>query len=138
MLHDVLAACEQIGKTVVCDEPGGQGRALAVALKALRGPVTIVNSDLPAVQPEELEAVAAAAPALVAAADGTTNALALREAADFRPLYGPGSAERFERELRARRLDLQGLVYDVDTRDDLEQVRDRVGTHTRDALAVRA
>jgi 2-phospho-L-lactate guanylyltransferase (CobY/MobA/RfbA family) len=68
---------------------------------------------------------------LVAAPDGTTNALALRYAADFVPLYGPGSAERYERALAARRLELDGLVNDVDTAEDLARVRDRVGARTR-------
>jgi 2-phospho-L-lactate guanylyltransferase (CobY/MobA/RfbA family) len=79
----------------------------------------------------ELEELAAAAPALVAAEDGTTNALALRDARDFEPLYGEGSAARFEQQLGARPLDLPGLRDDVDTWDDLERVRGRVGEHTR-------
>ena len=76
----------------------------------------------------------AAAPAIVAAADGTTNALALRDAADFEPLYGPGSAARFREQLAAVELDLAGLRDDVDTWDDLERVRDRVGKNTRGYL----
>ena len=128
MLADVWAA---VGEAVVVAEPGGQGAALAAALSALSGPVTIVNSDVPCVTASELEALTAAAPALVAAADGTTNALALRDARDFEPLYGAGSAARFEQRLDARRLDLPGLRDDVDTWDDLERVRDRVGEHTR-------
>jgi 2-phospho-L-lactate guanylyltransferase (CobY/MobA/RfbA family) len=128
MLADVRAA---VGEAVVVDAPGGQGSAVAQALSGVRGPVTIVNSDLPCVTREDVATLTAAAPALVAAADGTTNALALLDAADFEPLYGPGSAERFERMLGARRLDLPGLRDDVDTLEDLERVRARVGEHTR-------
>jgi 2-phospho-L-lactate guanylyltransferase (CobY/MobA/RfbA family) len=128
MLDDVRDAA---AGAVVVDATGGQGRALAAALAGLRGPVTIVNSDLPCVTGAELETLSAAAPALVAAVDGTTNALALRDAADFEPLYGPGSAARFEERLGAKRLDLPGLRDDVDTWDDLERVRGRVGRHTR-------
>ena len=128
MLADVRAAA---GDAVVADRPGGQGAALAAVLADLDGPVTIVNSDLPCVTASELQQLSAAAPALVAAGDGTTNALALRDARDFQPLYGAGSAVRFEQELGARPLDLPGLRDDVDTWDDLERVRDRVGEHTR-------
>jgi 2-phospho-L-lactate guanylyltransferase (CobY/MobA/RfbA family) len=128
MLADVRAAAYD---ALLVESPGGQGEALAAALADLSGPVTIVNSDLPCVTESELEELSAAAPALVAAEDGTTNALALRDARDFEPLYGAGSAERFEKRLGATRLDLPGLRDDVDTWDDLERVRARVGKHTR-------
>jgi 2-phospho-L-lactate guanylyltransferase (CobY/MobA/RfbA family) len=128
MLADVRDAT---GESVVVDAPGGQGAALAAALAELSGPVTIVNSDVPCVTAAELSELTAAAPALVAADDGTTNALALRDARDFEPLYGDGSAARFEASLGAKRLDLPGLRDDVDTWDDLERVRSRVGRHTR-------
>src|SRR5919204_1491207 len=128
MLDDVKDAA---AGAVLVDAAGGQGPALAAALADLHGPVTIVNSDLPCVTSAELEELSAAAPALVAADDGTTNALALRDARDFEPLYGAGSAARFEQRLGARRLELPGLRDDVDTWDDLERVRERVGRHTR-------
>jgi 2-phospho-L-lactate guanylyltransferase (CobY/MobA/RfbA family) len=128
MLADVLDA---VGDAIVVDTPGGQGAALAAALAALDGPVTIVNSDLPCATADELAELTSAAPALVAADDGTTNALALRDARDFEPLYGNGSAARFESRLGAKRLDLPGLRDDVDTWEDLERVRPRVGKHTR-------
>jgi 2-phospho-L-lactate guanylyltransferase (CobY/MobA/RfbA family) len=135
MLADVREAA---GGAVVVETPGGQGVALAAALVDLSGPVTILNSDLPCIERGEIEQLTAAAPAIVAAADGTTNALALRDAADFEPLYGPGSAARFEASLGATRLDLPGLRDDVDTWEDLERVRDRVGRHTRSYLATLA
>jgi 2-phospho-L-lactate guanylyltransferase (CobY/MobA/RfbA family) len=132
MLADVQDA---VGDAIVVETPGGQGVALAAALEQLHGPVTIVNSDLPCATADELAELTAAAPALVAAEDGTTNALALRDARDFEPLYGNDSAARFESRLGARRLDLPGLRDDVDTWDDLERVRPRVGKHTREYLA---
>jgi 2-phospho-L-lactate guanylyltransferase (CobY/MobA/RfbA family) len=135
MLADVR---EVAGDALVVDAPGGQGAAVAAALAGVRGPVTILNSDLPCVTRVELEQLSAAAPALVVADDGTTNALALRDAADFEPLYGAGSAARFMETLAAARLDLPGLRDDVDTWGDLERIRDRVGPHTRSYLATLA
>lgn len=135
MLSDVTDAINELAvEALVADGPGGQGAAVASALAGLRGPVTIVNSDLPCATGAEIEELTAAAPAIVAAADGTTNALALRDAADFAPLYGPGSAARFQQHLAAVELDLPGLRDDVDTWDDLERVRDRVGKNTRGYL----
>jgi 2-phospho-L-lactate guanylyltransferase (CobY/MobA/RfbA family) len=134
MMFDVVAACKAAAPgedVLVIRGGGGQGVALAGALARLHGPVTIVNADLPGASPEELAELTGSAPALVAAPDGTTNALALRDAADFVPLYGPGSAERYERALAARRLELDGLVDYVDTVEDLARVRDRVGARTR-------
>jgi 2-phospho-L-lactate guanylyltransferase (CobY/MobA/RfbA family) len=135
MLADVREAAPD---AIVADAPGGQGAAVAAALTGVRGPVTIVNADLPCVTRRELEQLSAAAPALVAAADGTTNALALRDAEDFEPLYGPGSAARFEQQLGAARVDLPGLTDDVDTWEDLERVHARVGRHTRAYLVTLA
>ncbi len=134
MLLDVEAACARLGEVRVCDAPGGQGAAVAAALEALYGPVAVVNADVPCVTTDELRQLLAATPALVAAHDGTTNALALRDARDFRPLYGPGSAARFGLPM----LELPGLQDDVDTWDDLLRVAERVGPHTRRALKVRA
>ena len=137
MLADVVAAVHELApEALVVDGPGGQGKVLAGAIAVQRGPVTILNSDLPCVTSAEIEQLTQAAPAIVAAADGTTNAIALRDAADFTPLYGPGSAARFEAELGATRLDLPGILDDVDTWDDLERVRDRVGRNTRQYLAM--
>lgn len=132
MLSDVTDAVNEVaGETFLVDGPGGQGEAVAGVLAELQGPVTIVNADLPCVTGTELEQLTASAPAIVAARDGTTNAIALRDAVDFEPLYGPGSARRFARQLGATRLALPGMRDDVDTWADLERVRDRVGKNTR-------
>ena len=133
MFLDVEAACAPLGEVRLCDTPGGQSTAVAAALRDLHGPVAVVNADLPSVTTREIEQLLQAAPALVAAVDGTTNALALADARDFLPLYGPGSAARFG--LPA--LDLPGLRDDVDTLDDLRRIAGLVGPNTRRALEVR-
>ncbi|MHB8642873.1 MAG: hypothetical protein ACYDA3_08315 [Gaiellaceae bacterium] len=133
MLLDVCAACAPLGPVIVADEPRGQGEAVAAALRGVSGAVAIVNADVPALTTNELRALLEAAPALVAARDGTTNALALLDARDFVPAYGPGSAERFD----LPQLELAGLVDDVDTWEDLHRIADRVGVNTRAALEVR-
>jgi len=157
MLADVLAACEAVGPTylvtsaprlrqgvtVVADDGRGQGAAVSAGLEAaahggLPGPFLVVNADLPCVRARDLLALAGAVPdhglALVPAADGTTNALALASPELFEPLYGPGSASRFAASGPSRRLEVPNLVADVDTIDDLERLRGWVGPHTRGVL----
>lgn len=155
MLGDVLAACVEVGPVTVvtndraalavavelgvaaCDDPGGgQGAAVAAALAGLSGPVLVVNADLPCVAAAELAALAAAAPALAEAADGTTNALALADPSRFAPLYGPGSAARFRAHVPGlAALALPGLADDVDTLADLERLVGRLGPRTREIVA---
>jgi 2-phospho-L-lactate guanylyltransferase len=163
MLADVLAATTQVGRTVVVtadedgrriareagaevvDDPGGgQSNAVAAAIGLFAADaVLIVNADVPCVAPYDLRALLAATPlsgiALVASEDGRTNALSLPAPHLFEPLYGPRSAERFQR--AARDLGLEAVVVavpnladDVDTPDDLERVRPRAGPHTQAAL----
>lgn len=139
MLDDVLAACREVGETLVARGGGGQGAAVAAELENVpAGPVLVVNGDLPAVTPRDLWALVGAVPedglALVRAADGTTNALALSSPGLFRPLYGAGSAERFAALAQSRSLDLPNLADDVDTIDDLERLRGRLGPRTRAVL----
>jgi 2-phospho-L-lactate guanylyltransferase len=119
---DAATLAERHGARPVADPGGGQAAAVAAGLAA-SGPGTtlVVNADLPRATPDDLHTLAAAAPALVAARDGTTNALALLDAGAFRPLYGPGSARRFAA-LGLRPLDLPNLVEDVDTVADAERL----------------
>jgi 2-phospho-L-lactate guanylyltransferase (CobY/MobA/RfbA family) len=79
--------------------------------------VAVLASDLPHVTASDvLELVAHARPlALVAAADGTTNAIAACPPTAFHPSYGPGSAARHG----GTRLRLAGIERDVDTPSDL-------------------
>jgi len=153
MLADVLAAAVAVGPTIlvteaeaaqaralavshvvqVVDDPGrGQGEAVAAGLNAVEDwPALVVNADLPAVQPRDLLALLGSMPpdgiAIAAAADGTTNALALARPGLFAPLYGRGSARRFQEHaeslgVAAVTLDVPALADDVDTIDVFEQL----------------
>jgi 2-phospho-L-lactate guanylyltransferase len=157
MLADVLAAAAPVGVVLVVapgspslpagarhvlDPRRGQGAAVQAALDAavaLPGPYLVVNADVPCITTRDLLALAGVVPgggiALVAAADGTTNALALADASLFKPVYGPGSAARFAALAPARVFDAPNLADDVDTTADLARLRDRVGAHTRRVLA---
>jgi 2-phospho-L-lactate guanylyltransferase (CobY/MobA/RfbA family) len=146
MFEDVLAAAGAVGDVVVAGGAGGQGPAVEAELRRIdQGPVLIVNADLPCARPRDLLTLLGALPerglALVAAADGTTNALALTAPHLFAPLYGPGSAERFL--ARAGRLEvpaavaaIPNLAEDVDTLADLERLEGRLGSHTAATLRV--
>src|SRR5579883_2714756 len=147
MLADVLEACRPAGAVYVVTPAPRPDLQATVVRDGGRGqgagggspPYLVLNADLPCVTPDDVRALAAGPPAgglaLVAAADGTTNALALAAPDLFAPVYGPGSAERFARLAPSRLLALPNLVDDVDTVDDLRRLRDRLGAHTRRALA---
>jgi 2-phospho-L-lactate guanylyltransferase len=158
MLADVVAACAAIGAvyvvtpddvpvpgaTVVHDEGAGQAVAVRSGLNAAVAagagpPYLIVNADLPCATARDLLALAGSIPdhglALAAAADGTTNALAFASAELFAPVYGPGSAARFAALAPSRVVDVPNLIDDVDTVDDLQRLRLRLGARTRSALA---
>jgi len=159
MLADVLAAAGPLGEVLVVtaeapslpvgarhvpDPHRGQGAAVRLALDAavaaaLPAPFVVVNADVPCATTRDLLALAGAVPehglALVAAADGTTNALALYDEVLFEPLYGPGSADRFAALAPSTRLDAPNLMDDVDTPGDLARLEGRVGEHTRRVLA---
>ncbi len=118
-----------LGATVVDDPGGGQGDAVAVGITGLVGTCLVVNADLPCATPEALAHLAAQAPALVPASDGTTNALSLPDPTWFAPLYGPGSAARFAR-AGLTALSIPELEQDVDTLPDLLRLALPVGRRT--------
>jgi 2-phospho-L-lactate guanylyltransferase len=163
MLGDVLAAATVTGRTLVvtddragrmlavelgaepvADSRGGQGAAVAAALKRLGGgTVLVVNADLPCVVPHDLRTLAGAADlgaiGYVEAEDGTTNALALPAKEQFAPLYGGGSAARFRDHadsigVPAVSCVIPNLSDDVDTLDDLRRIGLRAGPRTQAAI----
>jgi 2-phospho-L-lactate guanylyltransferase (CobY/MobA/RfbA family) len=149
MFEDVRAAAEAVGTVVVADDAGGQGPAVEAALRHIgEGPILVVNADLPCARPRDLLTLLGALPegglALVPAADGTTNALALAASHLFAPLYGPNSADRFLD--RADRLGvtaavaaIPSLAEDVDRLEDLERLEGDLGPSTAAAVdALRA
>jgi 2-phospho-L-lactate guanylyltransferase len=159
MLADVVAASSVVGDvlvvgpagtgvpanvTLVPDPRRGQGAAVEAGLAAataagLPAPYLVVNADLPCAGSRDRLALAGAVSgdglALVAAADGTTNALAFADPTLFEPVYGPGSAERFAALGPSTVLDVPNLIDDVDTLDDLARLQGRLGKHTRRVLA---
>jgi 2-phospho-L-lactate guanylyltransferase len=149
MLGDVLDAAVPVGVTLVVtddpaagllarelgarvvDDPGkGQGSAVGAGLALDTGPALVVNADLPCATAAALERLAASGPALVAAGDGTTNALSLPDAARFEPLYGAGSAARFAA-MGLSPVSVAELEHDVDTLADLLAAQLLPGGRTR-------
>lgn len=138
MLADVTAAAGEVGSTLVATQ-GGQGAAVETALRQVTElPVLVVNADLPAVTPRDLLTLLGSIPAeglaVVAAPDGTTNALGLAKPGLFRPVYGPGSAERFLALGPSRLVEIPNLTADVDSTADLMRLEGRLGRHTARAL----
>jgi 2-phospho-L-lactate guanylyltransferase len=117
---EVHAVARELGADVLDD--GGLDLSGSVALALERHAeaigVVVLAADLPHVTAGDVrELMANARPlALVAAADGTTNAIAACPPAAFRPSYGPDSAARHG----GTQLRLAGIERDVDTPGDLE------------------
>mgnify|MGYP000748827259 CR=1 FL=1 len=120
----------ELGAIVIADPGGGQGPAVAAALSGIVGPCLVVNADLPLVTATAIERLGAATPALVAARDGTTNALSLPGPDRFAQLYGPRSAVRFAA-LGLAPVSIPELELDVDTLADLERLTLPPGRRTR-------
>lgn len=153
MLGDVVEAALQVGRVLVvtddvgvvprgaeamADPGGGLGAAVEAGLKHVAGHALVVNADLPCATPRALEELASAGLALVAASDGTTNALSLPERSHFAPLYGPASAARFRSHAPFVTVEIPELEDDVDSDADLVRLAGRVGPRTHALLAVPA
>jgi 2-phospho-L-lactate/phosphoenolpyruvate guanylyltransferase len=123
------------------------GMAEAVRLEADR--VLLVPGDCPALDPAEVDALLAPAPAsardvlVVPDRHGTgTNALVLTPPTVMEPAFGPGSRERHER-LAADAgatcavREVPSLMLDVDTGEDLDALRALLASHTGNASHTR-
>ncbi len=115
---DAVKIALSLGAEVIADPGGGQGEAVEAALLGVEGTCLVVNADLPCATPAALDRLEELAPALAAATDGTTNALALPERTWFTPRYGAGSAARFAAAGLAS-VSIPELEHDVDTLEDL-------------------
>jgi len=128
-----LLVAAEFGVEIVPDPGGGQGAAVAAALTGLPGPCLVVNADLPCISRAALSELARSGLSLVAAADGTTNALSLPEPERFLLLYGAGSAARFAAAGFVS-ISIPGLEQDVDTLADIERLTLAVGSRTARVL----
>lgn len=128
-----LLVAAEFGVEIVRDPGGGQGAAVAAALTGLPGPCLVVNADLPCISQAALSLLARSGMSLVAAADGTTNALSLPEPERFLPVYGAGSAARFVAAGFVS-TSIPGLELDVDTLADIERLTLPVGSRTARVL----
>jgi 2-phospho-L-lactate/phosphoenolpyruvate guanylyltransferase len=164
MLADVVEACDEArsvreilvvtpepavvpaGANVLEDDGSGHPAAIERALgdARARNGVLVVMADCPLATGEALDALASAARpvALVAAADGGMNALALRAPVALEPAFGvPGAAqETLERAgtagIAAAVVEEPGLAFDVDHPADVWKLRQStVRTRAHDALA---
>jgi 2-phospho-L-lactate guanylyltransferase len=151
LLQGVLAAVKEadVGPvTIVSAEtlaPNGVPRfddrglawneALAAAMReVVTEPIAaVVSADLPRVTAADVRALVAATPdrgmAIARALDGGTNAVSMRPAGAVPTHFGePQSAavhafSTAQAGLAARILDLPGLAFDIDTPDDLDELR---------------
>lgn len=126
-------ALRDIGAQVVADEPDAglnpaltHGAAAAARMWPDRG-AGALSADLPGLRPDELTTVLARAAAhdrsfvRDAGGSGTTLVLA-RSAADLRPSFGPGSADRHASSgmTDLSSIDVMSVRRDVDTAGDLD------------------
>jgi 2-phospho-L-lactate guanylyltransferase len=126
---DAADAMRAAGAVVIADPGGGQGAAVVAGLEAAEALALVVNADLPLATPGALGRLAASAPGLVRALDGTTNALSIRDAHRFVPRFGEGSAARYAAD-GFRPVSIPELEADVDTLADLERLTLHVGWRT--------
>lgn len=143
---EAAVAAAALGVDVVTqpDHVRGLDAAVAYAVAQDRRPADrlVVMADLPALRPQDVEAVLEADVDVVVAptADGGTGALLRRHGVRLTTAYGRGSARRHlaaarAAGYRAARVTSPGFEVDVDVHDDLARLDDAaVGPATRAVL----
>ncbi|MFA7249619.1 MAG: 2-phospho-L-lactate guanylyltransferase [Dehalococcoidia bacterium] len=131
---------------VIRDTGVGYNAAVALALTFLAGRASaalVLPGDLPQLQARDVRAVlntlASPGVVVVASEDGGTTALGLHPIGVISTAFGPESARLHRAAAQAAgatlsELHLDSLRVDVDTLDDLTEVRDRVGPATAEVL----
>jgi 2-phospho-L-lactate guanylyltransferase len=119
----------ELGADAVKDPGGGQGAAVRAGLDRVVGACLVVNADLPCATTDAIRRLAGFDAALVAAEDGTTNALRLPRPECFVDLYGPGSATRFAATGLVP-VCIPELERDIDAHEDLARLLVPAGRRT--------
>jgi 2-phospho-L-lactate guanylyltransferase len=141
-----VAAMAQEHRFDCLDEPSVEGHSAAVnrvvpELARSSSHILSIASDLPTLQPDEIDAVFARANtpvSLIASHDGTgTNGVLFISPARMKMEYGENSLRRHlanaaAQGLPARVIRVPGIEFDLDTPDDLRQYLERPndGSHT--------
>jgi 2-phospho-L-lactate/phosphoenolpyruvate guanylyltransferase len=143
------AAAAREHRAEVIDDSGHDGHSRAAALGVARAlelgasAVALLPGDCPLLDPAELDgaldSLADKRVAIVPDRHGTgTNALFLAPPDAIRPAFGEGSRERHERLARAAGRELaieplRSLALDIDTPDDLAQLRELLAANPQRA-----
>jgi len=131
--HDNLS---ELDLTVVIDPGRGLDAAIRAGIAAAgSGPVAVLLGDLPALDPRELAVVLVSAESLhrafVPDREGSGTVL-ITSTTDHAPAFGEGSAQR-HRDAGYVEIEVpadSGLRRDVDTPEQLESLRGRLGDST--------
>jgi len=137
------------GAEILRDAGAGYNEAVILALHALAArrsaaAALVLPGDVPQLKAADvgtlIATLAQPGAVLVRSADGGTTALGLHPVDAFRPAFGPESGQRHREAahaagVRLTELRLNSLRLDVDTLEDLADIRDDAGSATRAVIA---
>jgi 2-phospho-L-lactate guanylyltransferase len=150
--HGAQTVAEGYGAHVAADEQQGHNHAAAIgirrAMESGADRVLLVPGDCPLLDPIEIDALIdrpTPARSLLIVPDrhgSGTNALLISPPDAFFPAFGPGSRERHERNAQDAGLSFEtvtvsSLSLDVDTPEDLAEVKTTLATHHGSAAHTR-